>query len=103
MLLVKAHDGIDSFIDTLDDGTATRVDKLISALAIHGHTLRMPHSRALGSGLFELRYKGDHPVRIIYMFHRDTAVLLHVFSKKSGKLPLAELRYAQAIKKAYLQ
>ena len=32
--------------------------RLTDAMALHGADLRMPHSRAMGSGLFELRPKG---------------------------------------------
>ena len=31
-------------------------DRVVERLASQGHTLRMPHSRSLGDGLFELRF-----------------------------------------------
>jgi len=46
-------------------------DRMISRLAQRGNQLRMPHSRALGNGLFELRFaiqQNTVEQRITYIF-----------------------------------
>jgi len=49
-----------------------------------GHLLRMPHSRALGDGLFELRFTMGRRAWRITSWHRGKGVyvLLTVFSKQ---------------------
>ena len=47
------------------------VDEMTTLLAAQGNQLRMPHSRSLGGGLFELRFtlqRGAIDQRITYIF-----------------------------------
>lgn len=56
----------------------------VDRLAVQGSRLRMPHSRSLGAGLYELRFDlGRSAVRVAYFFasHRRV-VLLTVFRKQ---------------------
>ena len=50
-----------------------------------GPNLRMPHSRAMGGGLFELLPRGQEGIgRVFYCFViSPPAVILHAFVKKS--------------------
>lgn len=59
-----------------------------------GHTLGLPHSKKVHAKLFELRSRGKQEVRIFYAFHKDAAVLLHGFVKKSRRIPKKEIRTA---------
>lgn len=62
-----------------------------------GPNLDMPHTRAMGEGLFELRVKGQEGIaRALYctVVHRRI-VMLHVFIKKSQKTPKRELDIAK--------
>lgn len=62
-----------------------------------GPQLRMPHSRTMGDGLFELRPRGREGIgRALYCFmsHRRI-VILHAFIKKSQETPARELRIAR--------
>jgi len=63
----------------------------------YGADLRLPHSRAMGSGLFELRPKGREGIaRIFYCTTvGKTIVILHSFVKKTPKTPAAELKIAR--------
>ena len=74
---------------------------LVELLAEHGPNLRMPHSRAFGGGLFELRARGREGIgRAFYCFLVGRrAVILHAFIKKSGKTPDRELKIALKRKK----
>lgn len=63
----------------------------------HGADLRMPHSRAMGDGLFELRPKGPEGIgRVFYCMQLGyTVVVLHSFIKKTSTTPAAELKLAR--------
>lgn len=63
----------------------------------YGADLRLPHSRAIGSGLFELRPKGKEGIgRIFYCTAvGSTIVILHSFVKKTQKTPPDELKIAR--------
>lgn len=62
-----------------------------------GPSLRLPHSRAFGDGLFELRPRGRSGIgRAFYCFLLDKrVVVLHAFVKKSQETPDRELRLAR--------
>jgi hypothetical protein len=63
---------------------------LIQLLAERGNTLRRPHSRPLGGGLFELR---GTQVRIFYVLRpQRRIVLLGGMLKKRGDIPPAVLQ-----------
>lgn len=70
---------------------------LVALLAQHGPDLRMPHSRAFGGGLFELRARGREGTgRAFYCFLVGRrAVILHAFLKKSRETPDRELKIAR--------
>lgn len=71
--------------------------RLIHLMENHGADLRMPHSRAMGQGLFELRCKGAEGIgRAFYctMVGREI-VILHSFIKKSQETPDSEMKIAR--------
>ena len=100
--IIFTHGKIENFISTLDRITIRRVYKLFMHLEQLGHQIRMPFSKSIGDGLFELRLKGSIPIRIIYAFHGDTALILNIFIKKTWLIPHREIQYAQNILKEYL-
>ncbi|WP_249931309.1 type II toxin-antitoxin system RelE/ParE family toxin [Ramlibacter sp. 2FC] len=59
--------------------------------------LRLPHSRAFGDGLFELRPRGRSGIgRAFYCFLvGKRVVVLHAFIKKSQQTPDRELKLAR--------
>ena len=60
---------------------------LLDRMKIFGPSLGMPHTRAMGDGLFEVRATGQEGIgRMI--------VVLHCFVKKSQKTPKKELDIA---------
>jgi phage-related protein len=71
--------------------------RLTEAMALYGADLRMPHSRAMGGGLFELRPKGPEGIgRVFYCTQvGKTIVVLHSFVKKTQETPDAEMRMAR--------
>lgn len=70
---------------------------LVELLAKHGPNLRLPHSRAFGDGLFELRPRGRSGIgRAFYCFLLgQRVVVLHAFIKKSQETPDKELKLAR--------
>jgi phage-related protein len=61
-----------------------------------GGNLGMPHTKALGDGLFELRLKGLEGIaRVFYCtMVGQRIVILHSFIKKTDKIPSRELGIA---------
>jgi phage-related protein len=62
-----------------------------------GPDLGMPHTRAMGQGLFEIRLKGREGIaRVFYCtVVNKRIVMLHQFIKKTDKTPLKELTIAR--------
>lgn len=71
--------------------------RIVELLMEHGPNLRLPYSRALGEGLFELRPRGRSGIgRAFYCFLiGQRALVLHAFVKKSQQTPDRELRVAR--------
>ena len=70
--------------------------RLVELLIEHGPNLRLPHSRAFGGGLFELRPKGRSGIgRAFYCFMLGKQIIvLHAFIKKSQQTPDKDLKLA---------
>lgn len=66
-------------------------------MELYGPDLGMPHTRAMGEGLFELRLKSaEGIVRIFYCtMIGKRIVMLHQFIKKTDKTPSKELAIAR--------
>ena len=71
--------------------------RLMELLTEHEPSLRLPHSRALGDGLFELRPRGRSGIgRAFYCFLLGKkVVVLHAFIKKSQQTPDNQLKMAR--------
>lgn len=71
--------------------------RLVYLMERHGADLRMPHSRAMGQGLFELRCKGQEGIgRAFYCtMVGHEIVVLHSFIKKTQETPDRELAVAR--------
>lgn len=81
---LELHDEVVEWMDTLDDAEWERTVVVIDRLVALGSSARMPFSRSLGDGLFELRFTlGSTARRITYRFTKDgRAVLLTTFRKQ---------------------
>jgi phage-related protein len=66
-------------------------------MEVYGPDLGMPHTRAMGDGLFELRLKGMEGIaRVFYCtVVGRKIVILHQFIKKTDKTPSKELTVAR--------
>ena len=81
---VELHDEVVDWMASLDDNQWQRTVVVIDRLAALGSTARMPLSRSLGEGLFEIRFTlGATARRITYRFTKDgRIVLLTTFRKQ---------------------
>ena len=84
-------------IESWPDGILADYARLVELLMEFGPGLRMPHSRALGGGLFELRPRGREGVgRTFYCFAiGQRVVILHAFVKKTQETPEHDLKIAR--------
>ena len=84
-------------LDSWPPGIHADFTRLTGLMEDHGADLRLPHSRAMGDGLFELRCKGEEGIgRAFYctMVGRQITIL-HSLIKKTQETPLADLRLAR--------
>jgi hypothetical protein len=93
---------VKEFIDGLDAGLAGRVQRMVALLESNGADLRMPYSKPVRKGMFELRVLGASQVRILYFFHDARAITLHAFLKKRGALSPKDIAYAESVRKTIL-
>lgn len=81
----------------LPAGFLARFLRYAERMEVYGPDLGMPHTRAMGQGLFELRLKAAEGIaRVFYctIIGRQI-VMLHQFTKKSEKTPRKELEIAR--------
>lgn len=77
MTEVELHDEVVDWLATLSDAEWDRVVVIVDRLADLGSLARMPLSRSLGEGLFELRFTlGPTARRITYRFTKDGRIIL---------------------------
>ncbi|TGO02178.1 hypothetical protein PN36_29260 [Candidatus Thiomargarita nelsonii] len=84
-------------IMNLPAGLQANYIHLTQRMEVYGPSLGMPHSRAMGDGLFELRLKANEGIaRVFYCtLVGYKIVMLHSFVKKSQKTPAKELEIAR--------
>jgi phage-related protein len=90
-------EGVRLEIEALPVGIRASYVRLTELLEEFGLDLRMPHSRSIGGGLFELRPRGKEGIgRIFYCLKVGRKIImLHSFIKKTIKTPKRELDIAR--------
>ena len=90
------HARIKADIENWPVGILADYARIVELLIEFGPDLRMPHSRALGGGLFELRPHGREGIgRALYCYITgQRVVVLHAFIKKTQRTPQRDLRIA---------
>ena len=93
------------FLDSLDPKMRAKVFREIDLLLANGPELRLPHSRPVDDGIFELRIKlGSDLSRILYFFFvGKKAILTNGFVKKTKKTPKNEIELAKKYRFDYLK
>lgn len=91
------------FINGLQPHTIAKFRYQIKLLSEFGPTLGMPHAKAIGKGLLELRVRGNEEVRGLYIFiENHDVILLHAFKKKTISIPSKELKIARTRQREYI-
>lgn len=96
---------IADFLNGLNTKLRSKTVKMISLLEQNGTDLRMPYSKMLNDGIFELRCKqGSDITRILYFFYvGQRIVLTNGFIKKTNKTPLHQIETAKKYRDIYLE
>lgn len=90
-------ESIQNEILALPAGFLARYLRYTDRMEVYGPDLGMPHTRAMGEGLFELRLKAAEGIaRVFYCtIVGKKIVILHHFTKKSEKTAPRELIVAR--------
>lgn len=94
---------VEAFLDSLPVKHRAKALHSLAVLEEFGSSLREPHSKPVGDGLFELRiqFAGDIS-RIFYFFVVNHKIILtNGFVKKTMKTPKSEISLAQKYKLDY--
>jgi phage-related protein len=108
-IITYYSESIQEEILALPAGFLGRYLRYSDRMEVYGPDLGMPHTRAMGDGLFELRLKAAEGIaRLFYCtMVGKKIVMLHQFIKKTNKTPRKELEIARRrmkeIKNAYTQ
>ncbi len=95
---IEAHDEVVEWFDELSQTEWERTLVVIDRLASLGSQVRMPLSRSLGGGLFELRFTlGSTARRITYRFTGDGRIILLTTFRKQRNNERAEVARARNI------
>jgi phage-related protein len=88
---------VEEEIFELPAGLLARFLRYAERIEMFGPDLGMPHTRAMGGGLFELRLKGPEGIARVFFgtLPGRRAVMLHPFVKKTDKTPRKELETAR--------
>ncbi len=95
--IVYYSEALQEEILAMPAGFLGRYLRYTDRMEVYGPDLGMPHTRAMGDGLFELRLKAPEGIaRVLYctLIGRKIMVL-HQFIKKTDRTPLKELNTAR--------
>lgn len=93
------------FLNSLDVKMRAKMARTIKMLEDNGNSLREPHSKPLGDGIFELRAKVASDIsRVLYFFFIGRrAVLTNGFVKKTDKTPEKEIDKAKRYRDDFIR
>lgn len=91
LIILKA---VEDFMNSFEEESFSKIARTIALLQIFGEKLKMPHSKKIKDGIYELRVKGKIEIRIMYSFYHRRTYLLHGFVKKTNKIPKKEIKTA---------
>lgn len=88
---VKINDDVKDFLAGLEPMQKPRVRRCISLLEDYGHMLRMPFSRNILPGIFELRITGAVNIRLVFVYHNNAAHIFYAFIKKTNEISSTDM------------
>ena len=99
MWSIETEPEIEEWLTGLTNTEFARITPHLERLAERGNNLRMPVSRSLGDGLFELRFDlGRRAMRITYYFAQDRRIVLLTIFHKQRQNERNEVRRAHSAK-----
>lgn len=77
----------------------------IDLLEEYGNELKMPHSKPIGDGIFEIRAKiGSDITRVLYFFYYEGRIIMtNGFAKKTQKTPQEQIEKAKRYRQMFLE
>lgn len=101
MAEIELHDEVVEWTDQLEATEWDRTVVVIDRIAALGSSARMPLSRSLGDGLFELRFTlGPTARRITYRFTKDGRLILLTTFRKQRNNERTEIARARKVAEA---
>ena len=90
------NETVEAELDAWPVGLRARFRALTVRMEEYGPNLGMPHIRALGNGLFEIRAKAEEGIGRAFFctIVGRKIIILHGFIKKTDKIPKRELDIA---------
>ena len=104
-ILSYFNEKVQAEFDAWPVGLLARYRALSIRIEVYGPNLGLPHTRALGEGLFEIRAKAEEGIGRAFfcMMVGRRIVILHGFIKKTDKTPKRELTIARSRLKEVFQ
>ena len=95
---------VKEFLLSVDDKMRARLIRTINLLAQNGTALRMPYSKHLVDGIFEIRAQAGSDIsRVLYFFVIGRRIVLtNGFVKKTQRTPKNEIELAKKYRNEYL-
>ena len=92
------NNNLEDDILNLPEGLLARYLRLTDLMLQFGANLGLPHTKAIESGLFELRVKSKEGIARVFFCTKigKKIVMLHSFIKKSQKTPKNEINIAKS-------
>jgi phage-related protein len=88
---------VQASIEEWPTGISASFVRITEQMMIYGANLGMPYTKAIGSGLFEIRARGQEGIgRAFYCMQKgQRIIILHGFIKKSQATSQADLKIAR--------
>ena len=95
--IVYCGESVMQFVDALPVGIRACYARITERMIVHGPSLGMPYTRAMGDGLFEIRAHGREGIaRVFYCTTAGRKIdMLHGFVKKTRKTPPEDIDLAR--------
>ena len=95
--ITYVSESVQAGIFEMPAGLLARYIRYADRMEVYGPDLGMPHTRAMGEGLFELRLKASEGIARVFFCTviGGKIVMLHHFVKKTEKTPPNELAIAR--------
>lgn len=95
MFSVELHGEAATELEALPGAIAAKMVRLLEKLEANPRSLREPHCKPLGNGLFEIRTMGGDIARGLWVYQTGQKIfVLRIFIKKTAKTPLVEMELA---------